>query len=369
MPIDPLMDYRPTPVRVQRLPRGTGLPALEFHRRHRLLVGALWISAAVLALQAPLGGYDIVHGAGHIMPLLFFALLASAPQLGSRVRSGLCAAGLLAAASVFVHASHGLTEAHFAFFVVVMCLTLYEDWLPFLLSIAFVLVHHGVMGMLDPSAVYSGVSLAGSPWKWAAIHAAFVTASGSAAVAVWRLNEELREEKEALVARLDILARQDQLTGLPNRRAWDGRFAEELKRAARSGKPLSLALLDLDNLKVVNDQHGHEEGDRLLRAAAAGWSGAVRETDFIARLGGDEFGVLLPDCDSAGAGEIVQRLRQTMPSPHRFSAGVAVWDRHEPPSALTARADTLLYAAKQERSRRPRDAPARRIDMGYAPPA
>lgn len=273
-------------------------------------------------------------------------MVASARALSRRLRATSCALGLLTAAAAFVHVAHGLTEAHFAFFVLVVCLTLYEDWLPFLVAVAFVLVHHGVFGMLQPEAVFSGASLDGSTWKWAAVHALFVAAAGAAAIVVWGANEKLREDKERLIERLAALSLEDQLTGLANRRAWDERFSEEIRRAMRSGSPLSVAMLDLDNLKVVNDDLGHQAGDRLLRSAAASWTQAVRETDFVSRLGGDEFAVLLPDCDTTGAAVAAQRLLDAMPPGHTVSAGVATWDGDEPLTALVKRADAALYAAK-----------------------
>jgi len=105
-------------------------------------------------------------------------------------------------------------------------------------------------------------------------------------------------------------------------------------------------LMDLDGLKAVNDVEGHEGGDRLIRRATAGWSSALRETDFVARLGGDEFGALLPDCPEELALDVLERMREATPSV-AWSAGVAVWDGEEHAGALVRRADALLYDAKR----------------------
>lgn len=328
------------------LPQGRGLPADEFARRHRGLVALLWLSAVALLLYSALEGYALDHAVLHMLPVASFGLLALMPSLSARLRAACCALGLLSAAALLVHTAHGLTETHFAFFVLIVCLTVYEDWLPFLTAVVFVVVHHGVFGMIDPDAVYSGVSLGGSPWKWAAVHALFVAAAGAGAIVVWGANEKLRGEKDLLIERLSALSHEDQLTGLPNRRAWDTRFREEIERARRSGTALSVGMLDLDNLKVVNDELGHEAGDQLLRAATAAWGQELRETDFIARLGGDEFGILLPDCDTALAAVVLQRLVDSMRPEHGVSAGVATWDGQEPVQALVKRADIALYAAK-----------------------
>jgi diguanylate cyclase (GGDEF)-like protein/PAS domain S-box-containing protein len=160
--------------------------------------------------------------------------------------------------------------------------------------------------------------------------------------------KRLEQEREELVDRLREVARRDPLTGLANRRAWDDQFAAELRRAARSGDPLTLVMVDLDNLKTVNDREGHQAGDRLLRGATAAWRESIRETDFIARLGGDEFAILLPDCAPDGAADVLDRMADAMPGPHSFSAGVALWDGGEASSALVRRADDALYAAKAD---------------------
>jgi diguanylate cyclase (GGDEF)-like protein len=168
-------------------------------------------------------------------------------------------------------------------------------------------------------------------------------------ITVQRLVADLRAreyEREGLLERLDDLAHTDPLTGLANRRVWEGRLEDALLDAAATGAPLAVALLDLDRFKDLNDTQGHGAGDRLLRELAAGWSGAVRGRDVLARLGGDEFGLLLTDCAEQGALTLVERLRADMPGEHTCSAGVAAWRPGETAEPLLARADAALYAAK-----------------------
>ena len=153
-------------------------------------------------------------------------------------------------------------------------------------------------------------------------------------------------EREKLLAQVEQLASTDPLTGLPNRRAWQRRLVEELRRAARQKKRLALVLVDIDGLKEINDRGGHEEGDRVLLRATTAWRGALRETDFIARLGGDEFGALLPDCPDGEALDVVARMREETPS-IGWSAGVAVWNGDEDVRALLRRTDAALYEAKR----------------------
>lgn len=154
-------------------------------------------------------------------------------------------------------------------------------------------------------------------------------------------------EQKRLEADLRKLARTDELTGLANRRVWADRFAEEVRRARRSGDPLSVAMIDLDGFKQLNDGEGHAAGDRLLKAVAAKWSREVRETDLLARLGGDEFGLLLPDCGTADGMGIVDRMRAAMPDGQTFSAGVATWDGAELFVDVIKRADEGLYEDKK----------------------
>ena len=141
---------------------------------------------------------------------------------------------------------------------------------------------------------------------------------------------------------------EDPLTGLPNRRAWDERVDEELERAERSGTPLSLALIDIDNFKEVNDHEGHQAGDVLLRRFADAWRGTVRGSgDFVARLGGDEFGLVVPNSNDQGVQLVAQRLEQTSPDGVSFSIGLATWDHVETAANLFRRADEEMYRIKQ----------------------
>jgi diguanylate cyclase (GGDEF)-like protein len=155
-----------------------------------------------------------------------------------------------------------------------------------------------------------------------------------------------RVEHGEQLSQLEAMARTEELTGLPNRRAWEETLPRELARARRNGRPLCVVLLDLDHFKLYNDSHGHLAGDALLRSAAKAWRVALRTSDFIARFGGDEFAALLPDCSLEQAATLVERLRAASPAGHTCSAGVAQWDPEESAAALLRRADVALYEAK-----------------------
>jgi diguanylate cyclase len=167
----------------------------------------------------------------------------------------------------------------------------------------------------------------------------------------------LVEQRAELLERLGRMARTDDLTGLPNRRAWEEELPREIARALRGDTTVCVAMLDLDRFKGYNDARGHQAGDRLLKRTAAAWHSELRPYDLLARYGGEEFGLILPGCGLAEAVGAVERLRAATPEEMSCSAGIAEWDRDEHPHALVGRADQALYKAK--RSGRNRTIPAR----------
>jgi diguanylate cyclase (GGDEF)-like protein len=154
-------------------------------------------------------------------------------------------------------------------------------------------------------------------------------------------------ERSDLLARLEEVARTDDLTGLRNRRGWEEELPRELARAKRHKSPLCVAMLDLDFFKNYNDQRGHQAGDRLLKQSASAWERELRESDILARYGGEEFSVALPGCRLENAKDIVERLRAVMPGDQTVSAGVVCWNGRETAEELVGRADAALYEAKR----------------------
>jgi diguanylate cyclase (GGDEF)-like protein/PAS domain S-box-containing protein len=161
------------------------------------------------------------------------------------------------------------------------------------------------------------------------------------------VRKSVEREREVLLARVEAMSRTDELTGLPNRRAWDEELRREIARAARMAYPLCLVLLDIDRFKDFNDTRGHQAGDALLADAATGWRMLLRVTDFIARYGGDEFLVLLPDCPRERALRVVARLRAVTPCAQTVSAGLTFWHDGLSAEQMVARADAVLYDAKR----------------------
>jgi signal transduction histidine kinase/ActR/RegA family two-component response regulator len=157
--------------------------------------------------MAVLSGRTLFHGLEESGILAAFALLAGWQSNHRRRAAALASLGLLTASAFIVHLSNGNIEAHFHFFVVIGIITLYEDWVPFLLAIGMVLVHHGLMGIIDPSSVYDHGDAIVHPWKWAAIHGGFVLAASVAGIISWRLAEQLRTREQQARADVEALLR------------------------------------------------------------------------------------------------------------------------------------------------------------------
>ena len=165
---------------------------------------------------------------------------------------------------------------------------------------------------------------------------------------------QLADYSRQLEARNADLAEQnrtDPLTGLPNRRGFNAALDAAIERAGREGQPLSLALLDLDHFKTINDVHGHAEGDRVLAELGTLLKSHFAAAGMAARWGGEEFAVLVPDAPLDLARLQCEFLRQgvaTLPVGLVVSAsiGVAQWRPGEDGAAVVARADQALYRAK-----------------------
>ncbi len=163
--------------------------------------------------------------------------------------------------------------------------------------------------------------------------------------------KDLQQELVAQGARLEALLREDALTGLSNRRAILTQLGGMVSGARRHGHPLSIAVLDLDHFKAINDTYGHKTGDDVLVAAVHAMGTHMRAEDQLGRLGGEEFLVLLPDTDAEAATHMAERARAEVagaptPVPVTVSIGLATW-AGETADEFLQRADEALYAAKQ----------------------
>jgi diguanylate cyclase (GGDEF)-like protein len=149
------------------------------------------------------------------------------------------------------------------------------------------------------------------------------------------------------------LAALDQLTGLYNRRSGEQRLAEEISRAVRHQRPLTVLLIDLDGLKQINDKLGHAAGDLVLKAFSERLQKAIRGSDLAVRLGGDEFMALLPECRAEEVGHVMGRIQgleveyEGTRIPIRFSRGWTDYKPGETSEELLKRADEALYTDKR----------------------
>jgi two-component system cell cycle response regulator len=157
----------------------------------------------------------------------------------------------------------------------------------------------------------------------------------------------LQEEIVAQAERLEALLFEDPLTGLSNRRFILTQLGGMVSGARRHHRPLTVAVIDVDHFKAVNDSRGHAEGDRVLASVARALRAHLRAEDQLGRLGGEEFLALLPDADAAAGQAAAEKLRASVEEAGvTVSIGFAAWEG-EDADALLGRADDALYAAKE----------------------
>jgi diguanylate cyclase (GGDEF)-like protein len=209
---------------------------------------------------------------------------------------------------------------------VIMTLCLYSGWflpLPAARGQAAVTLLLATGGALLASP--SGIVV---PWLVLVVTAAVLTESQG------RLAEQVRRA-----------ATTDPLTGLANGPAWEAGASRLLSHAVRTGEPVTIAVLDLDHLKEVNNRSGREAGDALLRELTTRWAAELRESDLLGRYGGDEFVLCLPGTDAPGAGKILGRMAAC--HAFRWSAGTATAGGGDTLRTLLSRAEVNLHAQKR----------------------
>lgn len=174
-----------------------------------------------------------------------------------------------------------------------------------------------------------------------------------------RMRNQLADQMESLAKVQTLtdevykLAALDQLTGLYNRRCGEQRLAEEINRALRHQRPLTVLLADLDGLKQTNDKLGHAAGDLVLKTFSERLQRAIRGSDLAIRMGGDEFMVLLPECRIEEVGHVMARIEglevqyEGVPVSILFSRGWTDYKPGETSGELLKRADDALYADKR----------------------
>lgn len=183
-------------------PEGGGLPAEVWDRRHQGIVILLGLNAVGLFAFSLAQGYGLGHSIFEAGIVGLATFIAWTTRKRPVVASVVATLGLLTASGILVHLSAGSIEAHFHFFVMVTIIILYQDWVPFLLAIAYVVTHHAVMGLMDPASVFNHPAALANPVKWALIHGGFIVGATIAGLTVWKQNEILRSSYQSAAAHL-----------------------------------------------------------------------------------------------------------------------------------------------------------------------
>lgn len=185
------------------LPTGRTLDDAAWRKRHqgiRILLAAHALGLLIFGLIRGFPPEHLLLEAG--IPAMC-AVASGARRIRRRaVAEGLTTFGLIASSALLVHLSGGMIEAHFHFFVMVIVIALYQDWTPFLLTLLFVVAHHGFMGVLDPQSVYNHSAAWMSPWKWAIIHGIFVLGASATSLVSWRMDEQVRRAQQNSASQL-----------------------------------------------------------------------------------------------------------------------------------------------------------------------
>jgi len=229
------------------VPSGGSLPENVWRARHRFLVGLTFFHVVVIALAGTVMGKrwelqpwalfddaNALHTVGESLIVAAVGLLACWRRVGRTAQATFVGFGLMSSSAILVHLSGGYIEFHFHFFVMLTFLALCQDWIPYILAVGFVAVHHGVVGVLWPQAVYNHEAAYNAPWTWAGIHATFVLWSCIGSVIAWRFNERAFEQ-----------------TALILKAAGDGIFGLDTDGRITFMNPAAAAMLGVDARRSI----------------------------------------------------------------------------------------------------------------------
>jgi signal transduction histidine kinase len=311
-------------------PRGNLLDDASWRRRHRLLLALLALHLPALLGLATVTGWPLRTAALELLPVV--AGLAVGWAARRRVvRSLAVTLGLTMAATVLVHFTGGLTEAHFHYFVVLGFVALYQDWRPYLVALAYIVLGHGILGVVAPGVMYDHPDAVAQPWLWAGVHGGFVMAACAAQIVFWKQTErqeeaaysyytKLYEGERAVVDQLrQARDLKDQLIGVVGHefrtpltaiqgfaRTLDARFdrmdADAVQTCTqaieREAKRLTRMVA---NLLTASEELRPDVGDRCELFAAA--SAAVEQVVEIAPTAGRSIRVHIPRAHVVGLPE------------------------------------------------------------------
>ena len=217
----------------------------------------LWFHVVVIPAYAVIRGDSFAHGLVEALPVAVPALAATSARLSRLIRTFAASIGLLSSSAVLVHLSGGLIEMHFHFFVMVAVVSLYQDWVPFIAAVGYVLIHHGLIGALDPASVYNHPAALAAPWKWAAVHAFFIAGISAASLVSWRLNETSLAQRRVAEARLREETRiVEQLNEVGRMLGADLELAHVVQKVTDFGTDLTSAAFGAFFYNVTNEEGG-----------------------------------------------------------------------------------------------------------------
>ena len=268
---------------LRHIPAGSKLPYPSWAVRHRAIQVILALHIPALGSYALLTGVSVAHTLLEVFPIAVALACSALFWLPRRFRAISASVGLIVCSAVLVHLSGGYIEMHFHFFVMVIIISMYEDWLPLLFAIAFVVLHHGGLGVMQSDAVYKNPDAVAHPWRWAAIHGAFVLAASAASVVSWRLNERARSKAETVLHSVE-----DGICGVDA----EGRVTFANRAAEAMFQRPSEALIGHELHALVHPSVNHQGGPCPLLTPASG-PGA---RPFEAQLARPKASILPVDC-------------------------------------------------------------------------
>jgi diguanylate cyclase (GGDEF)-like protein len=299
-------------------------------RAAKLFTVLLWLHVPVVLVMAGLNDIDWRPQAGILAIILVVPTIYTLLMPASLATRNLIAIALTAMPIFFVFNNTGRLQIdfHMYFFVVFAMLIAFCDWRPIAISAALTSIHHLLFNFIAPVRVFPTEGGLGRValhavmifvecgvlfWAVSQLRKLFMTVESTQELA--EANAELESSKRkielttsARIEGLERVALTDSLTQLGNHRAFSDDFARELARAQRHGHPLTLALVDIDEFKILNDKHGHKYGDDSLTRLARLFR-SLRREDRAYRVGGDEFAIIFVDTDGDTARAALDRLR------------------------------------------------------------
>jgi PAS domain S-box-containing protein len=183
----------------QLIPEGRALSETEWSGRHRGILFLIWFHAVGLPFFGIYEGFGVIQSLAEGSGIAAIGLCANWTEISRSLRSAIASVGLVTSSAVLVQFSGGYIEGHFHFFIMLAVIAIYEDWVPYLFAILFVVIEHGLTGQFIPTTIYNHHDAIVHPWKWAIIHAGFILAESVALLVGWRLSERARAHADLVL--------------------------------------------------------------------------------------------------------------------------------------------------------------------------